>query len=310
MKKVLLIHGGNSTEHEISNISALSIINNIDKTKYDLESVLITQNNEWISDNKKVDNIINYLKSFDVVFPITHGNQGEDGKLQGLLDLFNINYVGSKCGPSYICMDKSRTKEILSYHNIPQVPYQIYKKNFKLNLDFPVIVKPANGGSSIGIQVANNEKELKKAVDNALLYDQKVIIEKFINAQELECAVLENKKLVISEVGEIISAKNFYDYEAKYKNKESKTIIPADIPDDISKKIKKYTKEIFEILELSSFSRVDFFYDSINNKIYLNEINTIPGFTEISMYPKLIMDKGYTYKELISILIENAKKAS
>lgn len=310
MKKVLLIYGGNSTEHEISCISAKSIINNIDKNKYILESVLITQSNNWISSNKEITNIIDYLKSFDVVFPITHGNNGEDGKLQGMLDLFNIKYVGSKCGPSYICMDKARTKEILSNYNIPQVPYQIYTKDFKLNIEYPVIIKPANGGSSIGIQIANNKKEFKKAIKNALLYDKKIIVEKFIKAQELECAILEDKNLIISEVGEVISANNFYDYEAKYENKESKTMIPANIPDKVNKQIKKFAKEIFEILELSDFSRIDFFYDSINDKIYLNEINTIPGFTEISMYPKLIMNENYSYKDLITALIENANKAS
>lgn len=306
MKKILLIYGGTSSEHDVSCISAKSIINNIDKTKYILECVEITKNNKWLHNNEEITNIITFLKKFDVIFPITHGTSGEDGKLQGMLDLFNIRYVGSKWGSSYICMDKARTKEILNYYKIPQVPFEIYEKGKNITIPFPVIVKPANGGSSIGIQVANNKKELKKAIKIAYKYDKKIIVEKFINAQELECAVMEDKKLIISEVGEIISANNFYDYQAKYENKESKTLIPANIDINIRNKIKEYAEEIFKILDLKGLARIDFFYDKQFKKIYLNEINTLPGFTEISMFPKLIMNEGITYKEIITKLIENA----
>lgn len=306
MKKVLLIYGGTSSEHDVSRISAKSIINNIDTNKYILECVEITKNNKWLYNNEEIINIITFLKKFDVIFPITHGTNGEDGKLQGMLDLFDIKYVGSKWGSSYICMDKVRTKEILNYHKIPQVPFEIYEKGKNITIPFPVIIKPANGGSSIGIQVANNKKELKKAIKLAYKYDKKIIVEKFIEVQELECAILEDKELIISEVGEIISANNFYDYQAKYENKESKTLIPADIDINTSNKIKEYAKEIFKILDLKGLARIDFFYDKIYKKIYLNEINTLPGFTEISMFPKLIMNKGITYKEILTKLIENA----
>lgn len=306
MKKVLLIYGGTSTEHDVSCISAKSIINNIDKNKYILDCVYITKNNKWLYNNEEITNIITFLKKYDVVFPITHGTNGEDGKLQGLLDFFNIKYVGCKWGSSYICMDKIRTKEILGYYKIPQVPFEIYEKGKSITIPFPVIIKPANGGSSIGIQVANNKKELKKAIKQALKYDKKIIVEKFINAQELECAVLEDKKLIVSEVGEIISANNFYDYEAKYENKESKTLIPANIDIEISNKIKQYAKQICKILDIKGLARIDFFYDKQYKNIYLNEINTLPGFTEISMFPKLIMNEGLTYKEIISKLIDNA----
>lgn len=303
MKKVLLIYGGTSSEHDVSCLSAKSIIENIDLNKYNLECVEITKNNEWISDNKIISNIIDYLKSFDVIFPITHGTGGEDGKLQGMLDLFNVKYVGSKTGPSYICMDKEFTKYILKYHNIPQVPFEIYNK--KLNLDFPVIIKPANGGSSIGINIANNKKEFKSAIREAKKYDNKVIIEKFINAQELECAVLKNKRLIVSKVGEILPANKFYDFDAKY-NKDSTTLIPANIDSKISNQIKEYARKIFKVLNLSNFARIDFFYDKDNDQIYFNEVNTLPGFTEISMFPQLIMHEGYTYKEIITMLIENS----
>ncbi len=306
MKKVLLIYGGTSPEHNVSCNSAKAIIKNIDNNKFQLDCVYITQNNEWLNKKQKITNIIEFIKKYDVIFPITHGINGEDGKLQGMLDLFKIKYVGSKWGSSYICMDKQRTKQILSYYKIPQVPYQIYAKKQKLTIPFPVIIKPANGGSSIGIQIANNKFEYKKAIKNALKYDQKIIIEKFINAQELECAVLEDKKLIISEIGEIITKEGFYDYATKYQNNTAQTNMIANIPDKVKKQIKKYAQTIFEALELKGLARIDFFYDKDYQKIYLNEINTLPGFTPISMYPKLIMNEKISYQELITKLIENA----
>ena len=281
--------------------SAKEIKENIDKSKYDLSCVYITQNNDWTYENEKINNIIEFLKQFDVVFNIVHGNTGEDGKLQRMLDLFEIKYIGSKCGPSYICMDKERTKQILKYYKIPQVPFQT--SNTKLIIPFPVIVKPANGGSSIGISVANNKKEYKKAIKKASKFDKKIIVEKYIKARELECAVLENKKIIVLDVGEIITDNNLYDYNTKYVNKNAKTVI-SNIPNNIKKQIQHYAKTIFKLLNLSSLARIDFFYDTEYNKIYLNEINTLPGFTKISMYPKLL--NKYSYKDLFSILIENA----
>ena len=301
MKKIVLIYGGNSSEHDVSCQSAKEIMENIDKNKYELSCVYVTRNNEWIYENKVIDNIIEFLKQFDVVFNIIHGNTGEDGKIQGMLDLFNIKYVGTKCGSSYICMDKERTKQILNYYKIPQVPFQNYQE--KLIIPFPVIVKPANGGSSIGINIANNNKEYRKAIKEALKYDKNVIVEKYIKARELECAILENKKLIISDIGEIITDNNFYDYDTKYIKSEAKTVI-SDIPINIKKQIQKYAKTVFKILDLKGLARIDFFYDTEYNKIYLNEINTLPGFTKISMYPKLF--SNFKYKDLITKLIENA----
>ena len=301
MKKVVLVYGGNSNEHDVSCKSAKEIKENIDKNKYELSCVYITRSNEWTYENKLIDNIIEFLKQFDVVFNIIHGNTGEDGKIQGMLDLFNIKYIGTKCGSSYICMDKERTKQILNYYKIPQVPFQNYKE--KLIIPFPVIVKPANCGSSIGINIANNKKEYKKAIKEALKYDKKVIVEKYIKARELECAVLEDKKLIISDIGEIITDSNFYDYDTKYIKNEAKIGI-SNIPINIKKQIQKYAKTVFEVLELKGLARIDFFYDTEYNKIYLNEINTLPGFTKTSMYPKLL--NQFEYRELITKLIENA----
>lgn len=306
MKKILLIYGGNSSEHDVSCQSAKCIQENIDTKKYKLDSIFISRKNEWIYNNSKVNNIINFIKNYDVIFPIIHGTNGEDGKLQGMLDLFNIKYVGSKCGPSYLCIDKERTKQILYYNGIPQVPYQVYNKKEKICIPFPIIVKPATGGSSIGISIAKNKKELKKAINIAKKYDKKIILEQFLdNPRELECAILEDKTLIVSDIGEIIHNNTFYDYESKYCSKDINTTTQVNLNKNIKKIIKKYAKKAFEVLELNSLARIDFFYQ--NGKIYLNEINTLPGFTKTSMYPQLIMEENLTYKDLITKLIENAK---
>lgn len=325
MKKVLLLCGGNSTEHEVSLKSAKSILENIDITKFDVTTCIVDFDNCWyeyIDDYKlitkwqtkevrEVTNIIDYLYSFDLVFPIIHGINGEDGRLQGMLDLFNIKYVGCKTLSSAVGMDKEFSKIIFSYLHIPQVPFITIKNSkFKINdiikaLNFPVIVKPANGGSSIGITKANKKSELKRAINHAFKYDKKIIVEKFIKARELECAILEDRDYYISEVGEIKSANEFYDYQAKYENNDSYTLIPAELDKNVSDKIKEYAKCAFQGLDASGLARIDFFYDEKNNQIYLNEINTLPGFTEISMYPQLFIHEGISYKDLITKLLNN-----
>ena len=308
MTKVLLIYGGASEEYDVSCRSAKAIIENIDRDKFELECVNITKNNEWLYDNKRIDNIVEFIKKFDVVFPIIHGTDGEDGKLQGFLDLFRIKYVGSNLGSSFICMDKEYSKIIFEKLGLPIVPYQVIDSVDEITIPYPVIVKPANCGSSIGISKANNDQELKEAIKLAKEYDNKVIVEKFVMAQELECAVLETKEgLIVSNIGEIKTNSSFYDYEAKYESDIIQTVIKADISINTSDKIKEYAEKLFKKLNLKGLSRIDFFYDKEKDKIYINEINTLPGFTSISMYPMLIMDQGISYKDLITILIENAK---
>lgn len=321
MKKILILFGGNSYEHNISCISAKTILENIDRTKFNVTSIGIYQNNwyifndnielltqnKWLDGNiKKIDNIIEFLKTFDKVFPIIHGNNGETGELSGLFNLFNIPYVSSNILGHAISYDKDLTKIICSHHFIPQIPYitlHTNKKIKKINIDFPVIVKPSSCGSSIGINIANNYKELNKYIKNAFLYDNKVIIEKFIKARELECAILEDKnKLIVSSVGEIKSKNTFYDYDSKYIL-DSNTIIPANLDKNIIKQIQELSTKIFKILSLKDLSRIDFLYDYENNKIYFNEVNTIPGFTSISMYPQLFNHQGITIKELITKLL-------
>lgn len=328
IKKVLILFGGNSSEHYISCKSCVSVLKNIDRKRYDIEVAGISKNNIWYkfsddlfyledgswkdSNILEIDNIINYLRKFDVVFPVMHGTNAEDGRMQGFLDLFNIKYVGCKTLSSALLMDKAITKLILKSLDIPSVPFKVIKDSYEIcdlieNIKFPMIVKPSNGGSSIGISKVNNKKELIKAIKLAKKYDDKLLVEKFINARELEVAVLkDNKNIICSNPGEIKSANEFYDYDAKYDNKDSYTLIPNDLPEDILKKIKEYSLRLFKSLDCFGLSRIDFFYDEENNALYLNEANTMPGFTTISMYPKLIESIGIEYKDLISILIDNS----
>ena len=320
MKKILILFGGNSYEHLISCKSAKTILTHIDRKQYQITSTIIDKDNTWYEyDDEikyletwkerniiKINNIIDYLKQFDKVFPIIHGNPVENGNLQGLFNLFGIKYVGTDLSGSIIGYDKELTKIICNHHNIPQVPYQVItkkEKNKNINIEYPVIIKPAKCGSSIGINIANNQKELTKYINEAYKYDDKVIIEKYIKSREFECAILETKKLIISDVGEIRSSNDFYDYESKYIL-DSKLIIPANINKELKKEIQDLSSKIFKILNLKNLSRIDFLYDYNNNKLYFNEVNTMPGFTDISMYPLLLKEKGIPIKELITNLIE------
>lgn len=325
MKKVLILFGGRSSEHYVSCKSARSIALNIDKNLFLYELVGIDFSGDWYKFNDdfsylengnwkdghifKVDNIIEYLRSFDVVFPITHGNFGEDGKLQGLFDLFDIKYVGSKTTSSVVGFDKSLSKLLFDSLGIPQVPYLVVRGKYCVSdivssIGFPMIVKPCCGGSSIGISKVNNKKELIKALKCAFKYDDSVIVEKFVFCRELECAVLGNRDYICSSPGEIKSCNDFYDYDAKYVQK-SITFIPDDLPISIIDKLRDYVNRIFVSFHISDYCRIDFFYDENKDCIYVNEINTIPGFTEISMFPKLMEHENISYTDLISILLNN-----
>jgi len=333
-KSVLILFGGNSKEHAVSCASVKSILENIDKSKYNVVCVGITKNLDWyVFDDSfntltedewykncqfnKIENITRFLKRFNVIFPIIHGYLGEDGKLQGLLECIGVPFVGSSVLSSALCMDKIMTKRILSSQNIHVVPYYyiFYDGVLKLikeipkiekTIKYPYIIKPSNGGSSIGVSLVKNRKELIKGIKRAAQYDKYILIEQYIKAQEIECAILQRgDKLLISTAGEIISCNEFYDYNAKYIDNKSEIIIPANIDSKVSFEIRQLAKKAFKIFQCKDFARIDFFYDNENKKIYLNEINTIPGFTNISMYPKLISYDGINYKHLINILIEN-----
>jgi len=355
MKKIKLgvIFGGQSTEHDVSIVSGTSVIKNLNKDKYEIYTIYISKDGKWNTYNKSIDSIeilsigeepkelgeipneIEFLKKLDVVFPALHGLYGEDGTIQGLLELLKIPYVGCKVLSSSVCMDKVYTKIILDKADIKQakcvIINAINKDNDeyiyideKLNhiikskeeicniakekLGFPVFVKPANSGSSVGVNKASNNDELIECIEGAKKYDKEILIEKAINGKEIECAVLGVDDIKASCVGQILSADEFYDYNSKYKNAESKTVIPADIAEETEEKIRDIAIKAFKAVKGSGLARVDFFVDKNTQEIFLNEINTMPGFTSISMYPKLWEHVGLKYSELLDELINIAIK--
>lgn len=337
MIKVLVVFGSISSEHEISCISAGNILENIDMNKYSVTKLGIdkqgewfvynglnvtVKENKWIQDNsnkEKIIDIFGELKKHDVIFPIMHGKFGEDGSIQGLFELLKLKYVGCDMEGSAIAMDKILSKQLVSTAGINIVDYIYLDKYSKLDLNvivndlningikFPVIVKPNKEGSSYGVTKVNNKDELVSAIKFALEFDDKVLVEKYIQKRrEIECSVLGNNDLTISTPGEIISANEFYDFDGKYNNTKSTSKIPADISIEDIYSIKEYSEKIFKVLNLKSISRVDFFIDEEDNKIYFNEVNTMPGFTSISMYPKMLEHDGIKYSEIIDKLIELA----
>lgn len=332
MIKLGIVYGGVSTEHDISVMSAKSVIENLDKEKYEIHEIYINKYGKWyeVIDNEKEEiyNLIWALKKLDVVFPILHGLGGEDGTIQGMLEMLQVPYVGCKVLASSVGMDKVYTKIIFEKAGIPEAPYVYIKKkengyiivneNFKeeefkvesitKKLNYPMFVKPSNSGSSVGVKKATNNEELKMAIENAGQYDNKILIEQGINAREVECAILDGTEVRASTVGEIISAEEFYSFDAKYNIPESKTIIPADISKEQIEQIQKLAIRAFKAIDGRGLARADFFIEKDTNKIYINEINTMPGFTKISMYPKLFEAVGIKYSELLDKLIANAIK--
>ena len=332
MIKLGIVYGGVSTEHDISVMSAKSVIENLDKEKYEIHEIYINKYGKWyeVIDNEKEEiyNLIWALKKLDVVFPILHGLGGEDGTIQGMLEMLQVPYVGCKVLASSVGMDKVYTKIIFEKAGIPEAPYVYIKKKengyiivnenfeeeeFKVEsitkkLNYPMFVKPSNSGSSLGVKKANNNEELIMAIENAGQYYNKILIEQGINAREVECAILDGTEVRASTVGEIISAEEFYSFDAKYNIPESKTIIPADISKEQIEQIQKLAIRAFKAIDGRGLARADFFIEKDTNKIYINEINTMPGFTKISMYPKLFESVGIKYSELLDKLIANAIK--
>jgi len=258
-------------------------------------------------------------RSIDVVFPVLHGCNGEDGTIQGLFELAGIPYVGCGVLASSIGMDKVYSKIIFEKEGLRQGRYLVFNRKevegdiesliVKVEeiLSYPCFVKPANTGSSVGVSKANDREELLKALNLAVRYDRKVLVEEFIDGREVECAVLGNDEPEASTVGEIIPCNEFYDYWAKYDEKStSKTIIPADLPEKTIATIREYAVRAFKALDCAGLSRVDFFVHKGTGEVYINEVNTLPGFTSISMYPKLWEASGVPYGELIDRLIDLA----
>ena len=332
MIKLGIIYGGISTEHDVSIMSAKSIIKNLNKDKYEVHEIYINKYGKWFEvkngENEEIYNLIWTIKELDVVFPVLHGIGGEDGTIQGMLELLKVPYVGCGVLSSAVGMDKVYTKIIFEKAQIPQTKYiSVYKKEDKYyiqkedmeeeqlkiehitgKLKFPMFVKPSNSGSSVGVKKAKDIGELKLAIENASQYDRKIIVEEGIDGIEVECGILDDGEIKASTIGEIRSAKEFYSFDAKYNIPESKTIIPANIDKEKIEEVKKLAIKAFKAIDGTGIARVDFFIEKDTNKIYINEINTMPGFTEISMYPKLFESLGMQYFELLDKLIQNAIK--
>ncbi len=329
MIKLAVIYGGMSTEHDVSLISGKNVIDNLDKKKYDIYPLIITKEGKWIDKREReIKDVFKLLKEMDAIFPVLHGLYGEDGTLQGMLEMAKVPYVGCKVLASSVCMDKVYTKVILEKAGIAQAKY-IYLKNgdtyiddnfeeiklendeiIKLveeNLQFPVFVKPSNSGSSVGVSKAKNGAELVKAIAEALVYDKKILIEQAIVGKEVECAVLGNEEVKATTVGQILPAEEFYSYNAKYENQESKVVIPADLSEEKIAEIKKTAIKAFKAVDGSGLARVDFFVENDTERVIINEINTMPGFTEISMYPKLWEAEGLSYSQLLDEIISLAQ---
>lgn len=332
MIKLGVIYGGKSTEHDISEISAKSVIENLNKEKYEVHEIYINKYGKWFENkNGQIEEIYNLLwtlKELEVAFPVLHGKYGEDGTIQGMLEMLGIPYVGCGVLASAVGMDKAYTKILFERAGIPQTKYIYIRKrengyymvndNFEeeelkiekipSKLKFPMFVKPSNSGSSVGVKKVTTIEELKSAIENAQQYDNKILIEEEIVGKEVECAILEDEKINVSTVGEIKSAEEYYSFDAKYNIPESKTIIPAEIAKDETQRIKELAIKAFKAIDGKGLARVDFFIENETNKIYINEINTMPGFTQISMYPKLFENIGIGYTELLDKLVENACK--
>lgn len=313
--KVAVLYGGQSGEHDVSLMSAGSILENLDDDRYDITPVFISKEGHW-------DRPIESLRDFDVVFPVLHGPMGEDGTVQGLLMLMGVPFVGAGVVGSAVGMDKAIFKDVMRAHNLPvtqsivvrkgQWPAQKHAIEIEVltELQLPVFIKPANMGSSVGITKAKTVQELHDGIEEAFKWDRKVLIEQAVpKARELEVSVLGNDQLRASAVGEIVPRREFYDYRAKYLDKgdeASGLVIPAVIPDPLVLLMQEVAVEVAMLADVRGMARVDFLMNSDTKDIYVNEINTIPGFTEISMYPKLWIASGMTYSGLLDRLIELA----
>ncbi|MDR2964407.1 MAG: D-alanine--D-alanine ligase [Treponema sp.] len=316
MKKVIgILFGGKSAEHEISLLSAKNVYDAMDKTRFDPVMIKIDKNGKWELDNDQML-LLNSdkLSPFDVIFPILHGPFGEDGTIQGFLKLANIPFVGSGVLGSAVGMDKDVMKRLLRDAGIPIGKFLTLKSHepvpsfaeIKSALGAPVFVKPANMGSSVGISKVTEEPEFAAAVKDAFQYDTKIIMEEFIPGREIECAVLGNEDPIASIPGEIIPSHDFYSYDAKYIDEKGAALeIPAKLDKETTKRIQEISVKVFQVLSCEGLSRVDFFLKD-NGELIVNEINTIPGFTKISMYPKMWEASGISYTELITRLIELA----
>ena len=353
--RVGVVFGGRSGEHEVSLASATSVMANLDPEKYDAVPLAITKSGSWLlgatpkqlqaawqgathdeglEASKAVtltgDPTLRRLipvqegeelgnqAALDVIFPVLHGTYGEDGALQGLLEMANVPYVGCGVLGSALGMDKEKMKIVFRSIGLPVGDYLVFRRSewergpqpileaVEQRLGYPCFVKPVNLGSSVGVNKAHDRVELRHAIQEAAEYDRKIIIERNINCRELECSVLGNDEPLASVVGEVISSNEFYDYRAKYIDNKSQIEIPAAISQEISEEVRRQAISAFLALDLSGLARADFFLEKETKQVYINEVNTMPGFTSISMYPKLWEASGLSYADLLDRLIELA----
>lgn len=341
MKKINvgLLFGGISEEYEVSLMSAASVFDAIDQEKYHVFLIGITKEGVWCEvkgdaahilsqdwvltpENPKtvfVGNVLDIIQNqIDIAFPVLHGPYGEDGSVQGFFEIMKIPYVGADVISSALCMDKIQTKKVMMTAGLPIVDFvEVFKHNFEdsrgrdellkrieSKFEYPVFIKPANLGSSVGISKGNTREETVDGIIEALKFDNKVVVEKGIDCREVECAVMGNELPKASGVGEILPSHDFYDYEAKYfDDGKSKMVVPAELNEKMVEAIRNMACEAYFLMGCKGLSRVDFFIDRKTNEIILNEINTMPGFTEFSMYPVLWQEKGISYTALIDELI-------
>ena len=346
--KLAVIFGGQSTEHDVSIVSGMSVLKNINKEKYDLYPIYIDENGKWykyvkdiseievpkvgdtIDNIESLDNQMEYLRKMDCIFPVLHGLYGEDGTIQGIFELIKVPYVGCRVLASSLSMDKAYAKIIFEKAGLNQAKYVYLKESkgqylyvdncmnekkctideiakiIEENQKYPMFVKPSNSGSSVGINKVQNIEELKNAIIFAGKFDKKILVEEGIDGREVECAVLGNDEVEAGSVGEIKAAGSFYSYDSKYNNSESITIMKANLPQDVYEEVRKSAVKAFKAVDGKGLSRVDFFVENNTNKVIINEINTLPGFTSISMYPKLFEEVGIEYEKLLDKLIELA----
>lgn len=347
-KNLCVIFGGESPEHDISQISVTSVLDNLNKDKYNIYTIGITRdgrwymytgdhsrikNGEWEKDKNELKRAVispdssqhgllvlgerAELIHIDVIFPVLHGEYGEDGTVQGLFELAHIPYVGMGVLASANGMDKTYSKLVFDAAAIPQADWTVVSSGddfekradeIEKKLGYPCFVKPARLGSSVGICKAHDRAELISALKNAEKYDRRILVEEYIDGHEVECAVLGNADAKAATVGEIRPAVEFYDFDAKYVTGSTELIIPAQLPQETIEKIREYSLTAFHALDGQGLSRVDFFVKKSDGSVILNEINTMPGFTSISMYPKLWDAVGVGYEELLDTLIELAEK--
>lgn len=354
MKKrnVCVLFGGVSPEHAVSLRSAESVLNNMDNEKYNIFPVGITKEGEWIlygstdysrlpggvwleePNNRKTvispvrgQGLLTFegesvvRESIDVVFPVLHGENGEDGTMQGLLQMAGIPYVGPHVSASAVSMDKTLTKLVVDTTDVPQAAWHLVRSSeltahmesildaIEARFAYPVFVKPAGTGSSVGVSKASDRAALQEALCQAGRFDRKILVEEFIHGREIEVAVMGNDSPVASVCGEIDSGAEFYDYDAKYVTDTSVAYIPARIPEDVAERVRECAVKVYTAIGCQGLSRVDFFVTYEGNRIVFNEINTLPGFTSISMYPKLFGASGIPYGQLIDELLKLAMEA-